>query len=90
MTERQTGGIRGRLVVLVNEIIGQAPSTELPADRQLSDLGLSSIKMVNLMLGVEAAFDITIPQADITPENFHSLLSIEAMVSRLAGTIEAE
>ena len=29
--------------------------------------------MVNLMLAVELEFDIAIPQADITPENFQSL-----------------
>ena len=32
--------------------------------------------MVNLMLAVELEFDIAIAQADITPENFHSLSSI--------------
>ncbi len=29
--------------------------------------------MVNLMLGVEAEFDFTIPQPEITPENFQSV-----------------
>ena len=53
-----------------------------PIDRQLSDLGLSSLKMVNLMLGVELEFDIAIPQSDITPENFHSVATIEALVVR--------
>ena len=40
--------------------------------QQLSDLGISSLKMVNLMLAVELEFDIAIAQSDITPENFHS------------------
>ena len=53
-----------------------------PIDRQLSDLGLSSLKMVNLMLGVELEFDIAIPQSDITPENFHSVATIQALVVR--------
>jgi len=38
--------------------------------------------MVNLMLAVEVEFDIAIAQGDITPENFHSLQSIEALVER--------
>ena len=38
--------------------------------------------MVNLMLAVELEFDIAIAQADITPENFHSLASIETLVMR--------
>jgi acyl carrier protein len=53
-----------------------------PVERQLSDLGLSSLKMVNLMLAVELEFDIAIPQSDITPENFHSVATIQALVVR--------
>jgi acyl carrier protein len=41
------------------------------------------LKMVNLMLAVEVEFDIAIEQADITPENFHSLRSIELLVDRI-------
>jgi acyl carrier protein len=73
-----------RLIALVKQVVG--PSTvfpePFPMDKQLSDLGISSLKMVNLMLAVELEFDIAIPQADITPENFHSCASIEALVAR--------
>jgi acyl carrier protein len=41
--------------------------------------------MVNLMLAVELEFDIAIAQSDITPENFHSLSSIEALVAHTLG-----
>ena len=44
---------------------------------------MSSIKMVNLMLAVETEFDLTIPQGDITPDNFRSVASVEALVARL-------
>ena len=37
--------------------------------------------MVNLMLGVEAEFDFTIPQDKITPENFQSVETLERMVA---------
>ena len=37
--------------------------------------------LVNLMLGVEAEFDFTIPQAEITPENFQSVETLERMVA---------
>jgi hypothetical protein len=40
---------------------------------------------VNLMLAVEVEFDIAIAQGDITPENFHSLRSIEGLVERTLG-----
>jgi acyl carrier protein len=33
------------------------------------------------MLGVEAEFDFTIPQSEITPENFQSVETLERMVA---------
>ncbi|HXP66286.1 MAG TPA: phosphopantetheine-binding protein [Steroidobacteraceae bacterium] len=73
-----------RLISLVRAVLGAGgvvPSP-FPLDAQLSDLGVSSLKMVNLMLAVEVEFDIAIAQTDITPENFHSLQSIENLVER--------
>ena len=83
MEERQTRGLRDRLIGLVEQILGTAPVSHFPVERQLSELGLSSLKMVNLMLAVELEFNLMIPQADITPENFHSLVSIEHLIERL-------
>ena len=45
------------------------------------DVGLTSMDMVNLMLGVEAEFDFTIPQDEITPENFQSVKTLELMIA---------
>jgi acyl carrier protein len=77
--------IRDRLLRLVGHILGKpaeaAPS--LPIEARLSELGMSSIKMVNLMLSVESEFDLTIPQGEITPDNFRSVASVEALVARL-------
>jgi acyl carrier protein len=55
----------------------------VPLEGRLSELGMSSIKMVNLMLAVEGEFDLNIPQQEITPENFRSVSSIEALLERL-------
>jgi acyl carrier protein len=79
-----TEGVGRRLVALVRQTLGAdaALPQPFPVDRQLSDLGVSSLKMVNLMLAVELEFDIAIPQSDITPENFHSVAAIQAMVLR--------
>jgi acyl carrier protein len=83
----QTQGVSQQLIALVKQVLGPGSTVPdpLPLDAQLSDLGISSLKMVNLMLAVELEFDIAIPQADITPENFHSLASIEALVARTLG-----
>jgi acyl carrier protein len=75
----------GRLVTLVKQVSGSGAAfpTPFPVSTQLSDLGVSSLKMVNLMLAVEIEFDIAIPQSDITPENFQSVSSILALVQRM-------
>ena len=76
--------IRDRLLQLVGQILGKPEAAaSIPTDARLSELGMSSIKMVNLMLALEAEFDLTIPQGDITPDNFRSVATIEALLARL-------
>ena len=75
---------RDRLVRLVEHLlVGNSIVRAVSTDDGLTEIGLSSIDMVNLMLAVEAEFDIMIPQSDITPENFHSISTIEALVEKL-------
>jgi acyl carrier protein len=84
MVDRQGGAPRDRLIGLVERILdGEPLARPLPVDDRLSDLGMSSIKMVDLMLAVESEFDIAIPESEITPENFFSIASIEALVAAL-------
>ena len=78
---------RERIVVLVERILGRAPgAAALPLDARLNELGMSSMKMINLMLAIEVEFDVNIPQADITPLNFESIASVETLVVRLLGS----
>lgn len=74
-----------RLITLVKQVSGSATAfpSPFPLDIQLSDLGVTSLKMVNLMLAVEVEFDIAIPQSEITPENFQSLGSIQGLVEKM-------
>ncbi len=71
-----------QLIAVVKQVLGpeQNVPDPLPLDRRLSDLGITSLKMVNLMLAVELEFDIAIAPADITPENFESCTSILRLV----------
>lgn len=74
--------IRDRIVILVQGILEQnSVSAEVAAETRLVDIGLTSMDMVNLMLGVEAEFDFTISQDKITPENFQSVATLERMVA---------
>ena len=74
--------IRGRIVVLVQTILEQNSITaDVHPGSRLVDVGLTSMDMVNLMLGVEAEFDFTIPQSEITPENFKSVGTLQRMIA---------
>ena len=73
--------VEKRLLALVKSILDQnAITAELTPATLLVDVGLTSMDMVNLMLAVEAEFDFTIPQSDITPENFQSVETLKALV----------
>ncbi len=61
----------------------RAPSTEFSPDASLTDVGMSSLDLVGLMLAVEAEFDIMIPPAYLKPERFKSVSAIARMVESL-------
>jgi acyl carrier protein len=82
--------IRDRVVSLVQEILAQNEITsDIAPGVRLVDVGLTSMDMVNLMLGVEAEFDLTIPQDQITPENFQSVETLERMVESQLNLVKA-
>jgi acyl carrier protein len=76
-------GTRARLCGLVEQVLATAVDAA-SYDRPLSEIGMTSLVMVRLVLAVEVEFDIVIPPSDITPANFESLAAVEALVSRLA------
>ena len=74
--------VQGRIFALVELILEQnSIAVEVYPESRLVDVGLTSMDMVNLMLGVEAEFDFTIPQSQITPENFCSIKALERMIT---------
>ena len=76
--------VQDRVVAIVKTILVQnSISADVHPELRLVDVGLTSMDMVKLMLDVEAEFDFTIPQTEITPENFQSIASIENLVSAL-------
>ena len=73
--------VKDRIIALVKSILAQnAITAEVNPETLLVDVGLTSMDMVNLMLGVEAEFDFTIPQSEITPENFQSVNTLQQMI----------
>jgi acyl carrier protein len=76
-----------RVVGLVQDILQRRGiGRPILADEDLREAGLNSLDMVNLMLAVEAEFDLKIPDADMTLRNFRSISAIDALVAALLGS----
>jgi acyl carrier protein len=70
-----------RITAIVCLMLIKRGNANIPAsDENLRDAGLTSLDMVNLMLAIEAEFDIEIPQSAMTPDNFETVRAIEALV----------
>lgn len=73
-----------RINSLVREFVKSRPqSSPISLDEDLETLGLTSLDLVNLMLAVEAEFDLTIPGSRLLPANFRSIEKIDVLVSEL-------
>ncbi len=73
-----------RLIDLIKPFAPELPKSQAVARAlPLRNAGLTSMGAVRLMLAIEAAFEIAIPDAELTPENFATLGAIEGLVARL-------
>lgn len=77
--------VRDQISSIVRTLIAKRSAVPFidPA-QDLTDIGLTSLDMVNLMLAIEDEFEIEIPQRQMTPANFRSILAIETLVTRVA------
>jgi acyl carrier protein len=75
-----------RITRLVRELlVKRSIDWQIGNEDSLTEKGLSSLDIVNLMLGVEAEFAIKIPDRDMTPSNFRSIAQIDQLVRGLLG-----
>ena len=73
-----------RVAQLVRQLMARRSIDRLVGyEDVLSECGLSSLDMVNLMLAVETEFDVKIPDRDMTPSNFRSIAQIDKLVGAL-------
>ena len=72
---------RERVTAVVRRLLADRSITKpFGADDDLREVGLTSLDMVNLVLAIESELAVSIPEAEITPNNFRSVASIEALV----------
>lgn len=56
---------------------------QLPDDANLFEAGLDSLAMVNVMLAIEDAFQVELPDAMLSRETFSTIASLCRVVERL-------
>jgi acyl carrier protein len=72
------------VIALVRQLLAKRSIVRsIGRDDNLTEAGLSSLDMVNLMLAVEGEFDVKIADADMTPANFRTIARIEALLGAL-------
>jgi acyl carrier protein len=58
---------------VLREHLPELPAREpLETDTPLGDLGLDSLGVVGLVVDLEAAFEIALPEGIVTPETFYT------------------
>ncbi len=84
MLDRVSDQATKRVGAVVAEVMAKHGGIgAITPDAELGRLGLTSIDMVELMLGIEAEFDIAIPPSEITLQSFRSVSAISSLVTRL-------
>jgi acyl carrier protein len=82
--DRANPGLTERVTALVRTLLAKRSiDRTVGYEDDLGESGLSSLDIVNLMLAVEAEFDLKIPELDMRPANFRSIARIEALVTNL-------
>lgn len=84
MPDRFSASLGDRVVDVVCRLLRERSiSRAVGSDDDLREVGLSSLDMVNLMLSIEAEFDLEIPEIDISPANFRSISTIRSLITAL-------
>jgi acyl carrier protein len=82
--DRGNSDVGERVNALVQALLAKRSIDRLIGrDDDLGENGLSSLDLVNLMLAVEAEFDLKIAERDMRPANFRPIARIEALVANL-------
>ena len=73
---------RDRIIAITCRMLAKRGVDAVPrGGDNLREAGLTSLDMVNLVLAMEAEFDIEIPQSAMTPDNFDTIAAMDALVS---------
>jgi len=86
MQEAQGDITSERVGTLVQRLLSdRSISRAVSENDDFREVGLSSVDLVALMLSVEAEFNLTIPDAEVTTANFRTVATVSSLVSRLTS-----
>jgi len=76
--------IEGGVTEVVRRMMAERSiNRTLSPQANLSDLGLTSFDMVELVMSLETEFDLCIPEKHITPSNFRTIAAIDSLMASL-------
>ena len=85
MIDPSAPSAQGRITAIVAKILAPRLKLRRPEpDEDLRKAGLSSLDMVKVVLSLEQEFQVAIPEPAVTPKNFRSIASIEALMATLS------
>lgn len=70
--------------VLRDHMTDMPEGARLDPEDKLVDLGVDSLRLVELIIALEESFKVLIPDEDMLAENFHSVGTVSALMERLA------
>jgi acyl carrier protein len=78
-----------RFVELLRSFLPLLGTAPLPEDARLRDLGLDSIQAVDLLLGIEDTFQISLPDRDLNDETFATAGGLWRAVAGQLASLES-
>jgi acyl carrier protein len=85
MLAKSNSSVDERVAKIVAGLLPErAQSATVSHDESLITAGLNSFGMVNLLLEIEASFNITVPPLLVTLKSFRSISSISRLIESIA------
>ncbi len=84
MSDSTNSSLEARVTMAVRRLLAQRGIERAVATTDdLRQAGLTLLDMINLVLSVEAAFQIIVPEESINPANFRSIEAVCALIVSL-------
>lgn len=84
------GSPEDRIIIAVQQLLTERSiEAQVCPEDNLFRVGLNSLDMLNLVLSLEAEFDITIPEAEITIANLRTISTLSTLIGKLMNKTDA-